>query len=225
MHVSRARVPQQVFDYLKDKIANHVWAVGDKIPSENVLSRELGVSRVSIRLAIQQFIAMGVLESMHGKGTFIKSNDPRILNTESGALSYDECRDTAKVLEFRLIMEPEACFMAAGNQDPQMIQTLTGHLNDLVGTIGDSEVFIKHDMLFHLEIARASGNPLLEKCLRDVFMQTLHNHKQINKIFGYKDGVYYHSRILKSLESGNAKQAKKIMAEHLQVALDALAKP
>lgn len=225
MQVSKPRVPQQVFNYLKDNIVNHAWVVGDKIPSENVLSRELGVSRVSIRLAIQQFIAMGVLESLHGKGTFIKSNDPRVLSTEGGAISYDECRDTAKVLEFRLIMEPAACFMAAENHNAQMIQTLTGHLNDLVGTIGYSEVFVKHDMLFHLEIARASGNPLLEKCLRDVFMQTMHNHKQINKIFGYKDGVYYHSLILRSLESGNAKQAKKLMEEHLQIALDALTKP
>lgn len=224
MRVSRPRVPQQVFEHLRENISNHAWAVGDKIPSENVLSRELGVSRVSIRLAIQQFIAMGVLESLHGKGTFIKSNDPRILHTGGGSLSYDECRDTAKVLEFRLIMEPAACFMAAENHDAQMIRTLTGHRDKLIETIGNSEIFVKHDMLFHVEIARASGNPLLEKCLRDVFMQTMHNHKQINAIFGYKDGVYYHSLILKSLESGNAKQAKKVMAEHLQVALDALAK-
>ena len=219
---ARYSASQKVIDYLKNNIANATWKVGEKIPSENELTRELGVSRTSIRQAIQQFIALGVMESFHGKGTFIVSNDFDHAPVGIGAISENECRDVEKVLEFRAILEPRAAYLAAQQADEALVASLRDSLNKLVSAIGDSEEFIRYDMLFHLEICRASQNPLLEKSLREVFTVTVQDHKKINKVFGYKDGVYYHSLILKAFESRDPKLVHDLMAEHLEQALEQL---
>ena len=57
--------------YLKEQIDSGAWKAGEKIPSENTLTKELGVSRASVRDAIRYFAGQGVLESRHGKGTFL----------------------------------------------------------------------------------------------------------------------------------------------------------
>ncbi|MCD7895190.1 MAG: FCD domain-containing protein [Planctomycetaceae bacterium] len=222
MQTVKYTASQKVIDYLKRNIANTTWRIGDKIPSEHELTREIGVSRASIRMAIQQFIALGIMESHHGKGTFIVSSNLNPIATNPNSISEIQCRDIKKVLEFRAILEPEAAFLAVGNADDRVVANLKRHLDDLVGSIGDSEEFVRHDMLFHLEISRASDNPLVEKSLRDVFAETLHNHKQINDIFGFKDGVYYHSLIHKAFESRDPNLARNLMAEHLNQALDQL---
>lgn len=222
MAILKPSVSQQVIQHMHDNIANDTWRVGDKIPSEHMLTRELGVSRASVRLAIQQFIALGVLSSRHGKGTYVLSNNLDALKSNGNSITMKECVDVAKVLEFRLLIEPEACFLATKHGDDALFQRLRAHLNAMVANIGNSEEFIRQDILYHEEIGQASGNPLLNKCLRDIFTQTAPNHQAINKIFGYKDGIYYHSLILKAMEGRDAKHARKLMTEHLQQALDQL---
>ena len=221
---SKPSASRQAADYLRKHIAAGSWHVGEKIPSENTLARELGVSRVSVRLAIQQFITLGVLESARGKGTFLKTGDLAVLGHGPGGsgIGRNDCRNVAKVIQFRLFLEPEACYLAAEKNDPAVTERLREHLHALVANIGDSERFIEHDIRFHLEIARASDNPLVYRALRDVFRQTQRDHRRINDIFGYKDGVYYHSLIQKAFESNNPRLARKLMAEHMQQALDQL---
>ena len=67
MKAERINVTESVLQYLTGHIQSGQWAVGSKIPSENQLTERLGVSRASVRVAIQQLIGVGVLESVHGK--------------------------------------------------------------------------------------------------------------------------------------------------------------
>lgn len=226
MQSAKTTVSQQVVEYLKRNIADKAWGIGEKIPSENTLTRELGVSRASVRLAIQQFIALGILDSVHGKGTFIMDDNMEAFdnNLSLSNIAQNECRDAAKVLEFRLILEPQTCYVAVERMGEGTLERLREHLHAQVASIGDSEAFIRHDMQFHLEICRASENLLLYKALREVFEQTKQNHKRINTIFGYKDGVYYHSLLFKAFEGRNRKEARRLMTEHLQQALEQLDK-
>ena len=75
MIISRSNITDQIVQYFKEKIVSGEWKVGEKIPSENQLTETLGVSRASIRTAIQQLVGIGVLESRHGKGTFLLDDE------------------------------------------------------------------------------------------------------------------------------------------------------
>ncbi|MDR1518742.1 MAG: FCD domain-containing protein [Planctomycetota bacterium] len=220
----RPRISQQVVDRFKENIAGGKWPVGEKIPSENVLAGELGVSRVSIRMAIQQFLALNLMRSEHGRGTFLINDDLGAFSGGGNRVSAQECSDIAKVLEFRLILEPEGCFLAAKRADAGVIGALAAHLRLLVANVGKPEEFVQSDMAFHLEISQASGNPLLHKSLLDVFNQTRRDHARINKIFGYQNGARYHALIHRAFEKDNPKLARRLMAEHLRQGLEQLGK-
>lgn len=222
MHIEKRNITQQVIEYLKTNIENENWKLGGQIPSENMLAEQLGVSRASIRAAIQQLIAINVLESIHGKGTFVTNNDIYNSSNNTSTITREDCQDISKVLEFRMIVETESCYLAAQNATNEVIENLKKYLMLMIENIGKSKEFVKADILFHEAICIASGNHLLEKSLKEVFKQTAKNHKQINEILGYKDGVYYHTAILKAIEEKDAKSAKKLMRDHLQNTIDRL---
>ena len=62
---------KQVYTILKSRIANGELKPGDKIPTENELIQEYGVSRITIRAAISELVEDRVLERAQGKGTFV----------------------------------------------------------------------------------------------------------------------------------------------------------
>lgn len=225
MSTTKSTVSQQVVDYLKENIANGAWAIGDAIPSENVLTKELKVSRASVRQAIQRFIAVGVLESIHGKGTFVLNDELGFFTNLSGSVSQEESQDIATIMEFRRMVEPGACFLAVARADSGLIERLRGCLDAMIESIGNSREFIKHDMAFHLEICLASRNPLVERFLREVFSMVQRSHEQMSTVYGYKHAIYYHTVLLRAFEMRDAVQARDIMAEQFQSSIDQISEP
>ena len=54
-----------------EQLIDHELRSGDAIPSERALVDRLGVSRVTVRQAIADLVEVGVLERVHGKGTYV----------------------------------------------------------------------------------------------------------------------------------------------------------
>ena len=220
--ITHSNVTEQLVQYFKDNINSGNWKVGEKIPSENQLTEILGVSRASVRTAIQYLVGVGVLESRHGKGTFLLDDQVDESTGSGNKITSEDCRDILKVLEFRRIVESEACYLAAENAAPELIDPLQGYLDTMASSMKDDEAFVDADIKFHEAICGASQNPLLEKSMIKVFEETRKNHSQIHEIFGFRDGIYYHTLILNAIKEGNADKARAWMFEHLQNAMDQL---
>lgn len=218
--ITKRNITQQVVEYFIKKIEDESWSVGDKIPSENELTNELGVSRSSIRAAIQQFVGIGAMESVHGKGTFLRSNDLASFGIGTHNTKHYDVIDMNTLLEFRLILETDSCYYATKRATEKNIENLRVYLSKMKESVGDPKEFVRYDMLFHEEIVRATGNPLLERALKQVFTQKKESFQIINDAFGYKDGIYYHTLLLKAIEAKDASRAKRIMKSHLQKAID-----
>jgi GntR family transcriptional repressor for pyruvate dehydrogenase complex len=62
----------QVYVQLKERLMEGEWGIGQKMPSENELCRSFGVSRVTVRAAIQQLEILGLVETKHGGGTYVR---------------------------------------------------------------------------------------------------------------------------------------------------------
>ena len=155
-------VTRSVVQYLLENISNGTWKVGQRISSENVLSRELGVSRVSVRNAIQQLAAMGILESAHGKGTFLVSDDIAAFEVPKESLtSQEEAVEVLHVLEFRAIIEPQICEKVAHSASPELILSLQNLLDTMRDSVGNQRAYVTVDQQFHMEICSAYGNPVM----------------------------------------------------------------
>ena len=159
--ISRNGVSDQVFRQLKDHVAKGVWQPGDKIPSENQLVSLFGVSRASIRMAIQRMITLGLMESKVGDGTYVKEFDPSIYIHELVPIALKP--DTQiEIIEFRKALETEALRLAIQRASDEDIRELEGILTRSRKAFKklDPETYFTEDMKFHSLICKMSKNSI-----------------------------------------------------------------
>lgn len=220
--IVHANITEQIISYMKNKIAEGEWAVGEKIPSENQLSKELGVSRASIRDAIKFYTGQGMMETFHGKGTFLVDNRVDESARVSNIITQEDCEDVRDVLEFRRTIESEACALAAERIDEDTLSLLRYCLRQMEEKRTEKNAYLDADMEFHRLVANASGNMLFMKSLNHVISESKKAFSQMYDLFGYRNGLGAHQKILKALEERDIKAARRAMYEHMQGSLEKL---
>ncbi len=215
----RGNVTSRIIAYIKQNIQKGTWEVGDKLPSENEICKLLDVSRVSVRSALQHFITLGILKSVHGKGTFLVSNDLLVFGdgeeNEKGE-STESITAMKHLLEFRSLIEPEICNMVVEKATPEMIDKMAKTLEIMRESVGNRNAFIQADMDFHLELCMATENPLVISIMSMVLGNKKESYQMLNHTVGYYGGIYYHTLLLEATKKRDAKQARNLMLEHLQ---------
>ena len=111
--MQKENLSQRIADTLKRMIVDeHKYNYGEKLPNENELSQELGVSRATLREAIKTLISNGVLVVKRGKGTYVAEKIDQYsqdVNVNDFLNKKVTLRD---LYETRLIFEPEAASLA-----------------------------------------------------------------------------------------------------------------
>ena len=71
--ISDSHVPKyaQIADIFRQRIARGIWAQGLRLPANELLATEFGVSRVTIRQAVDLLARDGIIEARQGRGTFV----------------------------------------------------------------------------------------------------------------------------------------------------------
>ncbi len=111
------RISQKVAGQLKKAISNGALRVGERLPSERELAEQMGVSRPSIREAIQQLELQGIVEIVHGGGTVVKNiTEQEILKPIEIFLGGDKQR-VLELTEIRALLETWAARRAAQKQN------------------------------------------------------------------------------------------------------------
>lgn len=97
---------------LKQKIASGQWGDDLRLPAERDLAGEFGVSRNTIRLALQRLEDAGALVRQVGRGTFVAAEKSPSL---AAIVKRMEGASPSDVMETRLLIEPSAAADAATN--------------------------------------------------------------------------------------------------------------
>lgn len=82
----------KIHDRLKEEIQQGVWKVGDRLPSERELSVKFGVSRMTLRQAIQTLADEGIIERKIGSGTYVARE--KVQEKMSGTTSFTEIMES-----------------------------------------------------------------------------------------------------------------------------------
>ena len=213
--IKKESVRVQVFRQLRDQVLRRTWAPGSKIPSENELARTMGVSRVSIREGIQHLVSLGILETRHGEGTFVREIGSEIhFNSLIPLMALDET-DIFHVLEYRRIIEKGTAALAAERVTDQDLAEMEAVYDRMVRAQDDVAEFARADLEFHLVVAKATGNSVLIKVnnvLRSVLSVSMEN---IVSTLGMHDGLHYHRLLIEAVKSRNAPEAERLMEEHV----------
>ncbi|MBJ8101981.1 GntR family transcriptional regulator [Bacillus cereus group sp. N11] len=87
-HESLIPLYHQLIERLKNSIEKGHWKLGDKIPSENQLMEQFGVSRNTVKKAIEELVQEGILYRIQGKGTFVAK--PKLQQSLMGFYSFSK---------------------------------------------------------------------------------------------------------------------------------------
>lgn len=113
---------KQIEGALRQRIVNNEWTPGIKLPSEAELMAEFGVSRITVRQSLASLLAEGLIETVHGKGSFVsRPSGQSDLGPMTGFYDFMRARGHdahGKLLSTRLIAAPalaaEALRLAPG---------------------------------------------------------------------------------------------------------------
>ncbi|GAB6093487.1 GntR family transcriptional regulator [Furfurilactobacillus curtus] len=83
----------QIHNRLRKAVEDGQWQVGDKIPSERELAIQFGVSRMTLRQAVQTLVEEGLLERRVGAGTYVANR--KVQERMSGVTSFTELMEQA----------------------------------------------------------------------------------------------------------------------------------
>ncbi len=149
------RLADQLYGQLLEKIVSGQLIEGDKLPSENEISRAFNVSRPVIREALLRLQADGLVYSRQGAGTFVRARPPE------GLIKFAQPSDVASLLrcfEARLPVEGAAAALAAQRASAEDIERIEQNLTELEAALNTEAIADQVDFAFHLAVARASGN-------------------------------------------------------------------
>jgi len=217
-----------VVEQLLGAIDKGVYKVGDKLPSEQVITEQTGVSRPSVREALGALRLVGVLETRMGDGTYVKSTGGSkkvALPVESQVISMlqDEKENPFEALEARRTLETNLIKHAVERRTSEDLQELEAALEQIITSIEakDYDELLKADQDFHLAIGRAAKNSLLEQMLTfllDVMEQSLWPRLKKEIMVGSEKHLdetrRSHQKIYKAIKEGNDKKAVEIMGQH-----------
>lgn len=77
---------EQMKIQLQEQIAAQIYAAGDRLPAEKELCEKYGVSRITLRRAVDELVAEGILERKQGKGTFVAAQKSRLFFRSFGSM-------------------------------------------------------------------------------------------------------------------------------------------
>ena len=84
-----------IYDNIKNDIVKGIYKPGEKLPSENEFCKEYGVSRGTVRKALEMLAEEGLVNSLHGKGVYVLENN-YITFSVGGLVSFKEASEISK---------------------------------------------------------------------------------------------------------------------------------
>jgi GntR family transcriptional repressor for pyruvate dehydrogenase complex len=166
-------VTDDAIERIRELIATGEWGPGTRLPRENDLAQQLGLSRNSLREAVRALSLARVLEVRQGDGTYVSSLEPaELLEPTLSATNLLRGRTVLELFEVRRMLEPEAAALAARAADPEVIDKLRRELDRMVAAGDRADELVTADAAFHDVIAAAAGNSVLRALLRSLSTNT-----------------------------------------------------
>ena len=155
-----------VVSQILEAIRNGDFKVGARLPPEQSLAESIGVSRPSIREALGALRIMGIIETVNGVGTVVKSDNVDF-STEGGPAKYSNLlsfeANTFEALEARKVLEPAVALYSIETMTKENLSLLESLLLRLEKAANDHDYAEFHEInkRFHLTIALSTQNSLL----------------------------------------------------------------
>lgn len=153
-----------------EEIMSGTRAPGDKLPSERELASRFRVGRPLIREALRSLSELGLIETVPARGTFVRAGHDTRADRQASMAIRRRGVTAQELSEARLMLETATASQAALRATASDIERLETILGSLEWSVGAEHV--ERDLTFHLEIAAAAHNPVVEMMLESIAVST-----------------------------------------------------
>ncbi len=209
-------IQNEIILNIKELISYKNLEPGDKLPSERMLSEKIGVSRSSIRAAIQKLEFYGILVSKPQSGTFVADIGSVAMDGMLTDILKLEEPDFKSLVETRILLELKTVRLAALRRTDKDLEKLKFALDAYAEKARNGEDAVQEDLLFHLAIANASGNSTMNTFMLIITPEIITNFEKYHVCDSNQSlkGINEHEEIYKAIEEQNPQLAKEKMKIH-----------
>ncbi len=217
------KISAQIAEQIRSSIMSGEFAPGDRLPPERELAEMFGVSRPSVREALNMLAASGLVEAYQGGGTIVKS----LMDGSSGNALTDIIRGEQEraldVIEVRTCMESWTAFYAAQRALPEDLRKLEDIVAAMEGNLAGMKPSEDLDANFHIVIAKATHNIVWLHMMQSIFDAMKEFQQSVwRAVYLTEDDhrtLYgHHRRIFEAVRDRNPERAREAMMEHLSFA-------
>ncbi|AFM24924.1 FadR/GntR family transcriptional regulator [Desulfomonile tiedjei] len=214
------RISHKVASQLKKAIGAGVFRVGDRLPSERELAEQMGVSRPSVREAIQQLEIQGFVDIVHGGGSLVKNIAEQEIQQPMELVLGDDKQRVLELAEIRAYMESLAARKAAENRTEEELKRIRYYLKEMQRDFEKGQIRYEVDFKFHTEITAASHNMIFLHLMSSIyrlmnFSIKVHREQMFLSKDSQKKILDHHMAIFKGIQKKDPEAAEAAMKEHL----------
>jgi GntR family transcriptional regulator, transcriptional repressor for pyruvate dehydrogenase complex len=196
-----------------------LFAPGEQLPAERDLADLIGVSRTTVRAAIQVLVTGGFLVVRRGRGggTFVASRLPPKKRARHGVLNSHTAAGVEDLLDRRLVLECGVAELAAERATKDQIKSLRELAQRMAQNLGDLEAYRRIDSQFHIALAQATGSSGLIAAMADM-------HASLSDLIALiprsdealKHSNEQHARIIAAVSRCDATAARREIRQHIE---------
>lgn len=207
-------------DNAADKIRQMIFEgeikPGEMLPSRKELASQFDVGMSTIHEAIKSLHSVGLVESRPGKGTWVRQDamesviHPSFITNRFGSI------DVATIYEARLMLEVALAELAARKANEQEIKEIRRCFNAAQEVIHDNEQFAKRDWEFHMAIAKAGKNVLIEtfyNLSREMLLEFILDIIKLPSV--KEDASSYHRDQVEAIARHDVEASRKAAYDHM----------
>jgi GntR family transcriptional repressor for pyruvate dehydrogenase complex len=213
--IKHTKVSDEIVNQIKTQISEGMLKPGDRLPPERELAKEFGVSRPSLREALNSLVTIGFLE-VRGKRTFIKSVASESMQNPLSLLIKTDTQKIFDLIEVRKALEAWGSFLAAQRATQEDIKQLEHIIEEMKKAFEQGRSWEKQDADFHLGIAQATHNTIqthvmstIYDLLRESVARVFKDRSKVKKLLDH------HYRIFNAIKNHSPEKARERTLEHL----------
>ncbi len=213
-----ANVFEEAVERLGRSIKLGLVEPGEQLPPERELAELMGISRTTVRSAIQVLAEGGFLVSRRGRGggTFVADNPPIWMSQDAQDQSKWDEKLTLSYLDRRFIVECGIVELACQRADADAIRSLREMVGEMSEVLDDFELFRTKDAKFHIAIAQATNNTELVLMMAGV-------QSELGELLAFlppsKDALLHsnqqHAEIVAAIAKGDDAKGRAAMLGHV----------
>jgi GntR family transcriptional repressor for pyruvate dehydrogenase complex len=217
--VARKKLSDSVIDEIRRMILRGELREGDKLPNQNEFAGSLGVSRPSLREALQTLNRLGAIEQRPGLGTVLISRAPVLLASNLELPFMSDAQGTIELIETRRLFETGMIALAVVRASEDEIAQIGRVLDGMQRALQNQSTndYQQQDLIFHSLIANAAHNRFVThvfQAIRRSFEQFLKEAftvlpKTMNR------SMVDHQEIHEALKGRDQERAVAAMNNHL----------